>query len=571
MKQLSILSIFLFVAFLFSTQTAKAQYNEQKIVVNDPDENDFFGESVSISGNYLISGTRSKTGGGAAYIFYNNNETWEQYTKLTYENMQVGDAFGYSVCISGEFAVVTAVGGKGYAIVYHNNNGTWEQQQFFEKPEIQEEEGFGNSSDIDGNNFILGLRPWDSGYGKGGAFIYNYNGTTWTETAELIPAEAADGDIVGGFVAINGNYVIVSAHGTDNTYNGEGAAYIYKNISGTWTQMQQIISGDPQKSGYFGIDVAINDNYAIVGAMAEDIGSQTNQGAVYVFKNNEDVWTQTQKIIAPDGQQSDLFGSAIDFNDNLLVIGARKSGADGAIYIYENMDGTWTFSEKIEPSDGSSSKYGDLFGDAVDIDDNIICVGAYWYNNGYINQGATYIYSPYLQSIENNITNFDIPNQVGEEIINDTEHTVTLDVEAGTDVSDIVPTIEISNLATIDPASGISQNFTTPVEYTVTAENGDEQIWTITVIVLPTNINNISQNNFTIYPNPSNGIFTINSEQLTNNNEQLTITDITGKTIKQFTINKEQLTIDISEQSAGIYFIKIKTETGIYTDKLIIQ
>ena len=78
-------------------------------------------------------------------------------------------------------------------------------------------------------------------------------------------------------------------------------------------------------------------------------------------------------------------------------------------------------------------------------------------------------------------------------------------------------------------------------------------------------------NNFKIYPNPSNGIFTINSEQLTNNNEQLTITNITGKIIKKFTIHKSQITINLTNQPAGIYFIKIETETDIYTEKLIIQ
>ena len=84
-------------------------------------------------------------------------------------------------------------------------------------------------------------------------------------------------------------------------------------------------------------------------------------------------------------------------------------------------------------------------------------------------------------------------------------------------------------------------------------------------------INNSNNENISIYPNPSNGIFTINSEQLTMNNEQITITDITGKIIKQFTMNNEQFTINLTNQPTGIYFINIQTETDIYTEKLIIQ
>jgi hypothetical protein len=162
------------VAFLFAIQTAKAQYNEQIIIANDPGEFDDFGFSVGVSGDYLISGARGKAVGGsqrgAAYIFSNNNGTWEQQSELTYANAQDGDHFGKSVCIDEDFLIATATGGKGYAIVYYFNNGSWEQQQVFEKPELNENEGFGNSSDIDGNNFILGLRPFNSTYGKGGAY-----------------------------------------------------------------------------------------------------------------------------------------------------------------------------------------------------------------------------------------------------------------------------------------------------------------------------------------------------------------------------------------------------------------
>ena len=171
-------------------------------------------------------------------------------------------------------------------------------------------------------------------------------------------------------------------------------------------------------------------------------------------------------------------------------------------------------------------------------------------------------------SEENDITNFDVPNQVGDEIINDTEHTVNLDIEAGTDISALVPTIEISTNATIDPETGITQNFTTPVEYTVTAENGDEQIWTVTISTLA-GLTDLSENIISIYPNPSNGIFTINNEQLTINN--LTITDITGKTIKQFTIFNSQFTINLNNQPDGIYFLNIETENGSFVKKLIIQ
>ncbi len=81
--------------------------------------------------------------------------------------------------------------------------------------------------------------------------------------------------------------------------------------------------------------------------------------------------------------------------------------------------------------------------------------------------------------------------------------------------------------------------------------------------------NNI--NSFKIYPNPSNGTFTIQNLQASARPCSVSIANITGKTIKQFSINSEHFTIDISNQPKGIYFITIKIETGIYTEKIIIQ
>lgn len=64
-------------------------------------------------------------------------------------------------------------------------------------------------------------------------------------------------------------------------------------------------------------------------------------------------------------------------------------------------------------------------------------------------------------------------------IINEEAKTITANVPFGTDISDLTPTIDISENANIDPGS--AQNFSSPVEYTVTAEDGSEIIYTVSV------------------------------------------------------------------------------------------
>lgn len=81
----------------------------------------------------------------------------------------------------------------------------------------------------------------------------------------------------------------------------------------------------------------------------------------------------------------------------------------------------------------------------------------------------------------NDILTFELAEQTGPATINDTTHTVDIEVANGTSLAALTPTITVSPEATIVPESGTEQDFTSPVIYIVTAENGEEQEWTVTV------------------------------------------------------------------------------------------
>ncbi|MGB2580665.1 MAG: immunoglobulin-like domain-containing protein, partial [Minisyncoccia bacterium] len=70
-------------------------------------------------------------------------------------------------------------------------------------------------------------------------------------------------------------------------------------------------------------------------------------------------------------------------------------------------------------------------------------------------------------------------------IVDETAHTVSITVPFGTDVSALSPLVAVSSLATSSPASAVVQDFTNPVIYTVTAEDGSTQTYTVTVIIAP--------------------------------------------------------------------------------------
>jgi len=68
--------------------------------------------------------------------------------------------------------------------------------------------------------------------------------------------------------------------------------------------------------------------------------------------------------------------------------------------------------------------------------------------------------------------------------VNNVLHTVALTVPAGTNVTNLAPTITLSAGATVSPLSGAGQNFTSPVTYTVTAADGTtRQAYIVTVTI----------------------------------------------------------------------------------------
>ncbi len=82
------------------------------------------------------------------------------------------------------------------------------------------------------------------------------------------------------------------------------------------------------------------------------------------------------------------------------------------------------------------------------------------------------------------------------------------------------------------------------------------------------NVENIIKNEISIFPNPTTGIFTIETEQRYSN---ITIFDITGKTIKQLSVNNKQSSVDLSDYKSGIYFIKFQNNETVITKKLIVK
>jgi hypothetical protein len=136
---------------------------------------------VHISNNQVIVGAYLDAdngyGSGSAYIFQNNNGTWQQVAKLTASDANSRDLFGYSVSISGDYAIVGHVDQGTYtggAYVFHKNNGTWQQTAKLQASDISANDWFGASVTLSGNYAFAGSLGNDGGGNNHGAtYVFN--------------------------------------------------------------------------------------------------------------------------------------------------------------------------------------------------------------------------------------------------------------------------------------------------------------------------------------------------------------------------------------------------------------
>jgi hypothetical protein len=312
-----------------------------------------------------------------------------ELVKLLASDAAAGDQFGWSVAISGNYAIVGAyiddnnANESGSAYIFELSNGTWTEKQKLLASDGAESDRFGESVAISGNYAIVGARRKDNYTGS--AYIFELSNGTWTEKQKLLASDGESSDHFGHSVAISGNYAIVGAYSDDNYYSNSGSAYIFELSNGTWSQQQKLLAsnGFGRSNDQFGWSVAISGNYAIVGAQGDDDNGESS-GSAFIFELSNGTWTEKQKLLASDGATYDSFGRSVAISGNYAIVGAYadddKGNNSGSAFSFELINGTWT-EKKLLASDGAS---GARVGDSVAISGNYAIVGASGASAAYI-------------------------------------------------------------------------------------------------------------------------------------------------------------------------------------------
>ena len=471
---------------------AGATWTQQaKLTANDGGFANFFGVSVAVGGDTAVigatgqAGVSADSGRGSAYVFTRTGSDWAQQQKLLASDGAAGDAFGFSVGVSGDTAVVGArldtvgsVGGQGSVYVFVRASGVWtEQQHLFGVEATQRNDTFGGSVAIEGDTIAVGspaheVVPGIANHGavyiftrsggtfartdklihndpapdalgtsvaldgstivagapsknsaRGAAYVFNVvadagpklvgsdltnftefgrrvaisnetaltsslnwgtnlfrrNGANWEFVRKLTaPVTGTDSAPMSGGVAIEGDTLVVGSSASRANNVLSGAAYVFVRSGGDWVLQQRLLPSDPTAGQSFGVAVAISGDTIVVGSQNTKVGSNDNQGAVYVFTRTGSVWAEQQKLTASDGTAQDTFGWSVALSGDTALVSSHSADVNGklnqgAAYVYTRAGAVWTQRAKLLASDGTDH---DFFGQSVALENGTAVVGA---------------------------------------------------------------------------------------------------------------------------------------------------------------------------------------------------
>ncbi|MBT8139306.1 MAG: FG-GAP repeat protein [Gammaproteobacteria bacterium] len=405
------------------------------------------------------SADNSLASSGAVFIFSNTAAGWQQSAYLKAHNPDAGDQFGYAIDLSADGNTV-AIGARfessstdgvdgdgvnnfayqaGAGYVFFNDGSNWQQQAYIKAPNSDASDRFGWSLSLSASGdklavSAIGEASASAGVGgdtsdnsaamAGAIYLFERSAGSW-QYAEYFKAHNTDaGDTAGFGVSLSGDgkTLVFGAHGeasagtgttanpVDNSASFAGAAYVFTESAGVWTQQAYLKSSNTNGNDRFGWSVSLDHSGDVlaVGTYAEESAAQgigadqldnsaEDVGAVYLFERDAGVWAQQAYIKAANAEAWDLFGFIVRLSGdgNALMAGAygesgmgagilEASGSEagdnsmpdaGAAYLFTRSGGGW---QPLRYLKATHPDVDDLFAWALDIssDGNTVAVAA---------------------------------------------------------------------------------------------------------------------------------------------------------------------------------------------------
>ncbi|MBI1825073.1 MAG: hypothetical protein HY287_14940 [Planctomycetes bacterium] len=401
---------------------------------------DYFGNAVALSSDFALVGAwladPAGPSSGSVFIFRRGDadgNTWVYHGQLAPSDGALGDQFGYSVAINGDYAVVGAwkattprAIAAGAAYIYRRDDrGTpdnladdvWVQSGKLTASNGSVGNNFGTSVAIRDPYIIVGAPNWAS-YGEACVFVRDDRGTPvdpsddqWTQRALLGPTRRLDVPYhhFGVAVAIAQDHILVGADEEQVASSRPGSAYVYVRNDGetpanplddTWTEQSFLTAGDSADYQSFGHAVALTDDLAVIGAPSP-YGFTSQR--TYVFERrdggtpaipSDDQWIQTSELAPTDPSTKEGFGNTVALAGGAIAVGASWADSDsvtrsGVVYVFQNINSVWQQEARLT---APTPRFGDGLGRSVALDGNTLLAGAWADDDRALASGAAQLF-----------------------------------------------------------------------------------------------------------------------------------------------------------------------------------
>lgn len=428
-------------------------YGGNNIAVGAPQED--AADTFVTNTNGVASSSNARSNSGAVYVFrVDNFGNWFQDAYLKASNSDVNDGFGSSVAAA---SLTIAVGAPpeasssttiinadnvaspdntaafaGAVYVFRRNiaTGDWHQDAYLKPSNASAGDQFGYQVALGSNNMLVVSSLYedssqttitnadgvaaadDSSSDSGAVYIFGRMASTgdWYQDVYLKPANTQNDMNFGYAIATDGTSVIASARledsgqttitntndvaSFDTSSANSGAAYIFRqNASGNWFQDAYLKASNNTSGDAFGCAVAIDGNFAVVGACGEDSNTTVvintdgaaapdnalmNAGAAYIFKRDASGnWIQDAYLKASNAGNSDEFGYAVTISGSFVAVGVPSEDSNqttitntnstassnntapsaGAIYVFtRDSNGDWYQDAYLKASNAATDQ-----------------------------------------------------------------------------------------------------------------------------------------------------------------------------------------------------------------------
>lgn len=224
---------------------------------------DKFGEAVSLTVDRALVGAFwddvPGLGYGSAYVFKLVNDTWVQEAKLTGDNVNSSEKFGFSVSLFADRALVGSVSSTGPAHLFKLVGGVWKQEaKLTAVGDVTV--NFGYSVSLYSDRALVG--DFET------AYLFKLTDGVWQQEARLTAADG--GDSFGLSVSLDGDLALIGAWRDDDLGEMSGSAYVFKLVNDTWVHEEKLTAADGVSGDEFGRSVSLDGDRALVGAWRDD-------------------------------------------------------------------------------------------------------------------------------------------------------------------------------------------------------------------------------------------------------------------------------------------------------------